>query len=510
MQFVSNSMAKALYNENFVSSISSGTVAKNDSFGSIYANKAEEVDPRAEIQYSDAETKAQRAKNNALNKIKDYDVMSVMRVSTKAPEAVKIAWIEASREVGWNGLGKTSDHGFRGLLAGQLGCNHSNSVDGTENILGDSIESAIAVIRTAKYQRENPSQGDWTADPSEWEKEKNFYNAFLDKLEKLCTGEINYDGKTVFGEFITQNPIEPLGESKSVFGLGTGELSRRIIDMTKRTDIDGVEYEMSAAYSAESTPQAPILEVKLKYGGKEKLYKVNINDVDMKSGSQVEQFALIAYAGDSEGIVHRYPAKGANVPNVLFKPNMARMLSLYGLSQIPWETQYGSDESIFELYHRSRNAGMGLKTNAADFTVRDEKIADDKPLWHWRDGILGFNAEVYKSAGSESQYTVKLRYDDGREDERIVDIDKLSADDCNIIDLHVKMYLLQDDGKITDEDSMMNLTLAHLYMDHRLPGATADTTVDFKSWYEQQLELETRNGGNFKNISRLLALLGYL
>lgn len=360
MQFVSNSMAKALYNENFISSISAGKTIKGDSFGDIYSNKAEWVDPRAEIQYSDAETKAQRAKNNALNKIKDYDVMSVMRVGTKAPESVKIAWIEASREVGWNGLGKTSDHGFRGLLAGQLGCNHSNSVDGTENILGDSIESAIAVIRTAKYQRENPSQGDWTIDPSEWENEKKFYNAFLDKLEKLRTGEINYDGRTVFGEFITSNPIEPAGESKSVAELKNRELSQSIIDMTKRTDNYGVEYEMSAAYSAESTHQNPIVEVKIKYGEQEKLYKVHINDVDMKSGSQVEQFALIAYAGDSEGIVHRYPAQGANVPNVLFKSNMARMLSLYGLTQIPWETQYGNDESIFELYHRNRNARMSF------------------------------------------------------------------------------------------------------------------------------------------------------
>lgn len=359
MQFVSNSMMKILYSESMMSAAASkNAAAVGGSFGSIYAEKAEWNDSRADIQYSDSETAAQRAKNNAINRIAkaDRDISSVLRVGTEAPEEVKIAWIEASREVGWNGLGDTEDHGFRGLLAGQLGCNHSNSVDGTENILGNSIESAMAVISAARYQRDNPGTGEWTIDPSEWVNEKRFYDAFLDKLEKLRTGEINYEGRSAFGEFASRNPVTPQEESKSISELQYRDLGSRVIDSAKRIDANGTEYEMTAAYSAESTPQNPVVEVKLRYGDEEKLYRVNINDVDIKNGSQVEQFALMSYAGDTEGIVHRYPPKGSNVSDVIFKPNLYLMLSKYGLSQIPWEKNH-MDLDIFAIwenrkYHR--------------------------------------------------------------------------------------------------------------------------------------------------------------
>ena len=150
--------------------------------------------------------------------------------------------------------------------------------------------------------------------------------------------------------------------------------------------------------------------------------------------------------------------------------------------------------------------------STADVSVIDEfkQVNDDKPVWNWYDGRLGFYADVYKTGESDSEYKVKLRYNDGREEERIVDLDKIDASNCDIVDLHLKMYHLRDEGKIDQEGMMMDLTMAHFYMEHRIPGANENTNINFRSWYVQQLELEMRNDRNGKNISRLRNLLEYL
>ena len=134
----------------------------------------------------------------------------------------------------------------------------------------------------------------------------------------------------------------------------------------------------------------------------------------------------------------------------------------------------------------------------------------DKPLWNWYDGPLGFHAYVYKMGESDSEYMVKIRYDDGREEKRIVDVDNIDASNCDIVDLHLKMCRLRDEGKIDQEGLMMDLTMAHFYMEQRMPTANEDTNINFKSWYYQQLELEMKNDRNEKNIRRLMNLLRYL
>ena len=137
-----------------------------------------------------------------------------------------------------------------------------------------------------------------------------------------------------------------------------------------------------------------------------------------------------------------------------------------------------------------------------------EEVSGDKPLWYWHDGQFGYYAEVYKNEGTESEYTVKLKYDDGREEERIVDADAVNSSDCNIVDLSVKMYHLEAEGKI--ENSAPQILIAHLYMRYRTPDANEMTCIGFKGWFEQQLELEMKNGGSEKNINGLLELLKYL
>lgn len=138
------------------------------------------------------------------------------------------------------------------------------------------------------------------------------------------------------------------------------------------------------------------------------------------------------------------------------------------------------------------------------------KLLRDNLLWHWRDGNFGFNAEVYQNEDRESEYTVRLHYDNGREEERVVDTDSINASSCSIVDLQVKMLRLQDEGKITQEEYLMDMVIAHFNMDHQYPSADENTMIDFRDVFEQQLELEMRSGGNEKHIAGWLNLLTYL
>lgn len=197
-----------------------------------------------------------------------------------------------------------------------------------------------------------------------------------------------------------------------------------------------------------------------------------------------------------------------------FEGRMAAGEKLRDIVTEPYAKYLNNQSFIGHVYTEqemrdSRKSGIGTNKKATEINGA-ESAAKEDPLWHWRDGILGFNAEVYRNEGSDSEYMIRLRYDNGREEERVVDVDKIDAAGCNIVDLHVKMFHLQSEGKINEENSMMNLTLAHLYMDNRMSRADQNTAVDFRSWYEQQLELEMRQGMNSGNVSRLLTLLHYL
>lgn len=60
-------------------------------------------------------------------------------------------------------------------------------------------------------------------------------------------------------------------------------------------------YGMKAQYAAESTPDNPVIQVTSNFGGKQEVYKVNVNDVDPRNASQLEMFALLSYS-DDQGI----------------------------------------------------------------------------------------------------------------------------------------------------------------------------------------------------------------
>ena len=154
------------------------------------------------------------------------------------------------------------------------------------------------------------------------------------------------------------------------------------------------------------------------------------------------------------------------------------------------------------------------KFNTAEGTMRvgksQTKVYADKPLWHWHDGPFGYSAEVYKNEGAASEYLVKLKYDNGKEEERIVDAEKVNASSCNmVVDLSIRMGTIWK-RRVKSKTLVPDLIVAHLYLQHRMPDANENTIVDYRSWFEQQLESELNNDRNWKNINRWTNLLDYL
>jgi hypothetical protein len=59
-----------------------------------------------------------------------------------------------------------------------------------------------------------------------------------------------------------------------------------------------VSWGMVATYAPESTDENPIVQVKTNYGGETSVYNVAVNDINPNQASELEMFALCAYADD--------------------------------------------------------------------------------------------------------------------------------------------------------------------------------------------------------------------
>ncbi|SDB04068.1 hypothetical protein [Butyrivibrio sp. INlla16] len=140
----------------------------------------------------------------------------------------------------------------------------------------------------------------------------------------------------------------------------------------------------------------------------------------------------------------------------------------------------------------------------------EETATSGEPTYHWYDGQYGYHAYVYRNDGSGSEYTVKLQYNDGRCEERLVDVDSVDGSNCNFIDLSVRMHHLKDEGKLDQKDVMMNLVSAHYKMEYSMPDADMNTNINFRSWYEQQLKLNMNNTMSPRGVQGLLDILKWL
>ena len=112
-------------------------------------------------------------------------------IGPNAPQEVKDAWMEAAKEVNANGMGITKN----GMLShiSQMMVQRLNkqmkdesNVDNID-ILGNTTESAIQATKQALYNLDHPLE--YVPKSIEVQracmKEREFYVAFLERLEKL-------------------------------------------------------------------------------------------------------------------------------------------------------------------------------------------------------------------------------------------------------------------------------------------------------------------------------------
>jgi len=119
----------------------------------------------------------------------DYDERAFDMVGPNAPQSVKDAWMKAAQEVNANGLG-IRENGMMThisqMMVQRLGKVLKGETENTD-ILGNSVESAIRATKQALYDLEHPIA--YTPKSIEVQqariKEREFYNAFLEKLEQL-------------------------------------------------------------------------------------------------------------------------------------------------------------------------------------------------------------------------------------------------------------------------------------------------------------------------------------
>lgn len=146
------------------------------------ARKAEKNAESAEKGFMD--TVAEKA---AQDKKTDYDEKAFESVGANAPEEVKQAWMEAAKEVSANGLGMKKN----GMLShiSQMMVQRCNKMlrgeRNNQDILGNTVGSAIRATKQALYDLEHPRA--YVPKSIEVQqaqiKEREFYMAFLEKLE---------------------------------------------------------------------------------------------------------------------------------------------------------------------------------------------------------------------------------------------------------------------------------------------------------------------------------------
>ena len=125
----------------------------------------------------------------AQDKTRNYDEEAFDMVGPNAPQDVKDAWMEAAKEVNANGLG-IRGNGMMSHISQMMVQRLNKMLKGeTENfdILGNTVESAMQATKKALYDLDHPLAPAYRTIEAERAriKEREFYVAFLEKLEKL-------------------------------------------------------------------------------------------------------------------------------------------------------------------------------------------------------------------------------------------------------------------------------------------------------------------------------------
>ena len=159
-----------------------------------------------------ADTIAEKAETAKI----DWEELAFEHAGPNAPQSVKDAWMEASKEAGANGLGYTSnginvtEMYVQQFIKWYWGGKKAEFPD----ILGNSVESAIQAAQQALYNFDHPLEPNKVMSIEQQQarmKERQFYVAFLEKLEKLRSEQsdgsmtINTKYKSEIGEYYLQD-----------------------------------------------------------------------------------------------------------------------------------------------------------------------------------------------------------------------------------------------------------------------------------------------------------------
>lgn len=121
----------------------------------------------------------------------DFDEKAFDMIGPNAPQDVKDAWLEASKEVNTNGLG-IKGNGMLSHISQMMVQRLNKQLRGegdvdSLDILGNTTESAIQATKQALYNLDHPVV--YTPKSIEVQqaciKEREFYVAFLERLERL-------------------------------------------------------------------------------------------------------------------------------------------------------------------------------------------------------------------------------------------------------------------------------------------------------------------------------------
>lgn len=120
----------------------------------------------------------------------DCNELAFENAGPNAPQSVKDAWMEASKEAGANGLGITSNGQYHTeMLTQQIIAWYNGGKEGRAyDVLGGSVESALQATKQALYDFDHPLEPKKVMSIEEQQarmKERQFYVIFLEKLENL-------------------------------------------------------------------------------------------------------------------------------------------------------------------------------------------------------------------------------------------------------------------------------------------------------------------------------------
>ncbi len=145
---------------------------------------------KAEIGKSFAEIATQKAAETDKETVQARAAAAFDTIGAHAPDEVRQAWMEAVEETGTNVSFSHDGERFHiplpQLMVQRVVRWLKGEVD-PGNLLGKSVESAISVIEKAIYDIDHPLPGSPARSMEEQQdakKERAFYVAFLDKLQK--------------------------------------------------------------------------------------------------------------------------------------------------------------------------------------------------------------------------------------------------------------------------------------------------------------------------------------